>query len=252
MIAYIELFYNFCYTHTVAGVVQWQNNRFPICIRGSDSLHPLSLAISSMLLAFRNKKLIMQTTNLEKHTTENPVSQFFLNNFNQLLLEQVKKIKPDSILDVGAGEGFTLEIFRKNKIAKKLEGIEYMDEALKLAKRLHPKVMIKKGDIYNLPYKANSFDLIICTEVLEHLEDPKKALEELRRVTKKYLILSVPNEPLFTVQRVLRGKNVLKLGAHPEHIQHWSSGAFEKFVKSKCTIKDIKTPLPWTMVTAKK
>jgi 2-polyprenyl-3-methyl-5-hydroxy-6-metoxy-1,4-benzoquinol methylase len=194
----------------------------------------------------------MQTTNLEKHTNQHPISKFFLNNFKQLLLEQVKKLHPESILDVGAGEGFTLEMFRQANIGKKLEGIEYMDDALKLAKKLHPKVTIKKGTIYELPYKANSFDLIICTEVMEHLEEPEKALAELKRVTKKYLIISVPNEPLFTIQRIFRGKNVLKLGAHPEHIQHWSSGAFEKFVASQCTVKDAKTPLPWTMITAKK
>jgi len=194
----------------------------------------------------------MKTTNLEKHTTQNPISRFFLNNFRNLLLEQTKQLHPDSVLDVGAGEGFTLEMFRKNKIVKKLEGIEYMDDALALAKKLHPQVEIKKGDIYKLPYNSNSFDLIICTEVLEHLEYPKKALAELKRVAKKYLILSVPNEPLFTIQRVLRGKNVLKLGAHPEHIQHWSSGAFEKFVADQLQINDSKTPLPWTMVTAEK
>ncbi len=194
----------------------------------------------------------MNTTNLEKHTTQNPINRFFLNNFKQLLLEQAKQLHPDSILDVGAGEGFTLEMFRENKIGKKNEGIEYMDDALQLAKKLHPQVKIKKGNIYELPYKANFFDLVVCNEVLEHLEEPKKALKELKRVSKKYLILSVPNEPLFTIQRILRGKNVLRFGSHPEHIQHWSTGAFEKFVKETLVIKDIRTPLPWTMITAKK
>lgn len=64
----------------------------------------------------------MKTTNLEKHTTQNPVSQFFLNNFKQLLLEQAKQLKPDSILDVGAGEGFMLEMFQKIKSPIKLKG----------------------------------------------------------------------------------------------------------------------------------
>ncbi|MGH7203059.1 MAG: class I SAM-dependent methyltransferase [Candidatus Levyibacteriota bacterium] len=192
------------------------------------------------------------TTNLAKHNTQNPLSKFFLDNFKNLLLVQVKSLRPESILDVGAGEGFTLEMFRKNNIGKKLEGIEYMDEALAFAKQLHPHVTIKKGDIYKLPYNDNAFDIIICTEVMEHLDDPAKALEELKRVAKKYVILSVPNEPLFTVQRFLRGKNMLKFGDHPEHIQHWTSGQFEKFVREHMMIKDVKTPLPWTMITAKK
>ena len=193
-----------------------------------------------------------KTTNLTKHQNNNPISKFFLDNFKTLLLSKVKNLKPESILDVGAGEGFTLEMFRQNKIGKKLEGIEYMDEAIEFGKQFHPKVKIKKGDIYKLPYKDNSFDVIICTEVLEHLDDPIRALQELRRVTKKYVILSVPNEPLFTIQRFLRGKNMIKLGDHPEHIQHWSSDKFEKFVRVQMMIKDVSTPLPWTMITAKK
>lgn len=194
----------------------------------------------------------MQTTNYEKHTNQNPISRFFLDNFTKVLIDTIKILKSDSILDVGAGEGFVLEKLRVNKVGKKLEGIEYMDEAIELGKKTNPQVKIKKGDIYKLPYKANSFDLIICTEVLEHLEDPKMALAELKRVAKKHVILSVPNEPLFTIQRFLRGKNVLKLGDHPEHIQHWNSGSFRRFVADQFAVKEVKTPLPWTMIIAKK
>lgn len=194
----------------------------------------------------------MKTTNYEKNTTQNPISKFFLDNFNIVLLDEIRQLKPTSILDAGCGEGFTLNKLKEAKIGKTLEGIEYVDAAIRLGKKLHPKITIKKGTIYKLPYKANSFDVVLCTEVLEHLEDPEKALVELKRVAKKYLVLSVPNEPLFTIQRVLRGKNVWKLGAHPEHIQHWSSSAFKQFVKKQVTILSDKTPLPWTLVIAAK
>lgn len=192
------------------------------------------------------------TTNFEKHTNQNPISRFFLDNFTNVLIATIKPLKPESVLDVGAGEGFVLERLRKEKIGKKLEGIEYMDEAIELGKKTNPLVKIKKGDIYKLPYKDNAFDVVICTEVMEHLEDPKAALKELKRVTAKHLVLSVPNEPLFTIQRFLRGKNMMKLGDHPEHIQHWNSGSFRKFVETEVKVLEVKTPLPWTMVTAKK
>lgn len=192
------------------------------------------------------------TTNFQKHTNTNPISKFFLDNFMTVLLNEVKTLKPSSILDVGAGEGFTLEKLRTAKVGKKLEGIEYMDEAIELGKKTNPKVLLKKGDIYQLPYKQNEFDVVLCTEVLEHLEDPEKALHELKRVSKKYILLSVPNEPFFTVQRFLRGKNILKLGDHPEHIQHWSTAKFTEFVKSQLSIKSVKTPLPWTLIVAEK
>lgn len=195
----------------------------------------------------------MKTTNFEKHAkTWNPVSRFFLNNFSMVLLSELKKLKPESILDVGCGEGFTLNKLQKAQIGTKLEGIEYMDDAIQLGKEMHPDLRITKGDIYKLPYKDNSFDVVICSEVLEHLDDPTAALKELKRVSKKYVALSVPNEPLFTIQRILRGKNVLKLGDHPEHIQHWSSRAFKAFVSKYFTIVSDQTPLPWTLVIAQK
>ena len=49
---------------------------------------------------------------------------------------------------------------------------------------MYPSISIKQGDIYALPYNDNSFDLVICSEVLEHLEHPEKALTEVIRVSK--------------------------------------------------------------------
>lgn len=194
----------------------------------------------------------METSNYIKQTTQNPISKFFLDNFNTVLIEEVRALKPQTILDAGCGEGFTLAKLQNAKVGKKYQGIEYIDDAIALGKKLHPKISITKATIYSLPYKANSFDVVLCTEVLEHLEDPARALLELKRVTKKYLVLSVPNEPLFTIQRFLRGKNVWGLGAHPEHIQHWSSKTFKQFVQKQVKIVSDKTPLPWTLVVAAK
>ncbi|HZE87235.1 MAG TPA: class I SAM-dependent methyltransferase [Methylomirabilota bacterium] len=193
-----------------------------------------------------------ETSNYKKNTNKNLISKFFLNNFYTVLLDELKNLHPQSILDAGCGEGFFLTKLSHAKIGKKLEGIEYGDEAIKIGKKLHPTIIIKKADIYKLPYRNNSFDVVVCTEVLEHLVHPEKALLELKRVAKKYIVLSVPNEPLFTIQRVLRGKNILHLGAHPEHIQHWSSSTFKKFVTKYVKVIDDMTPLPWTLVVAEK
>lgn len=194
-----------------------------------------------------------KTTNFEKHNTKNPIGRIFLNNFLKTVVKTIRPLNIDSVLDVGCGEGYTLARLQKEKIGKTYEGIEYDDTAVALAKKMNPKMTIKQGDIYKLPYKSNSFDLVICTEVLEHLENPKKAYRELIRVSKKYVLLSVPNEPFFTIQRIGRLQNVLHLGAHPEHIQHWTFSAFTKFVHVR-GVKLItrKFPIPWTMVVVKK
>lgn len=203
-----------------------------------------------------DKKMISNgasTTNFEKHTTKNPIGKIFLDNFLNTVVTSTKHLNIDSILDVGCGEGFTLARLKKAKIGKNYEGIERDDGAIELSKKLYPTLNIKKGDIYTLPYKSNSFDLVVCTEVLEHLDEPRKAYKELIRVSKKYILLSVPNEPWFTFQRMARFQNIMHLGAHPEHIQHWTYSAFLKFVKVKgVKLIEKKFPIPWTMVLLKK
>lgn len=201
----------------------------------------------------KNDKSSEKSTNLAKHTTKNPAGRFFLNNFLKTVVKTIRPLHIDSILDVGCGEGFTLDRLYKEKIGKTYEGIEYDEAAVEHAKKMNSKVIIKQGDIYKLPYKNDSFDLVVCTEVLEHLENPKKAYRELLRVSRKYVLISVPNEPFFTIQRIGRLQNVRHLGAHPEHIQHWTISSFTKFVKIR-GVKLItrKLPVPWTMVVIKK
>ncbi len=194
-----------------------------------------------------------KTTNFEKHTTKNPIGKLFLNNFLNTVVKTTRPLNIEKVLDVGCGEGFTLARLKKEKIGKSFEGIDNLDESIEIAKKIHPDLDIKKGDIYKLPYKDNSFDLVICTEVLEHLENPRKAYRELLRVSRKYVLLSVPNEPFFTIQRIARFQNILHLGAHPEHIQHWTIRAFMKFVKIReVKLVTRKLPIPWTMVIIKK
>lgn len=194
----------------------------------------------------------METTNYQKHNVKNPIARFFLNNFYTVMLRESKRLKPTRILDVGCGEGFTLLKLKNEKIGKSLSGIDNLDTAIKIGKKIHPTLNIKKGDIYKLPYPDNSFDLVLCMEVLEHLDKPKAALKELRRVSSKYVLLSVPNEPYFTAQRFLRGQNVKKLGDHPEHIQHWSTKSFKRLVSEFFELVTVETPMPWTFVVAKK
>jgi ubiquinone/menaquinone biosynthesis C-methylase UbiE len=168
------------------------------------------------------------------------------------MLKKAKKLNPMSILDVGCGEGFTLLRLKDENIGKKLSGIDNSDRAISYGKKNFPFLHIKKGDVYKLPFKDNSFDLVLCMEVLEHLDNPIEALIELRRVSRKYVLLSVPNEPLFTYQRFLRGQNMKKFGSHPEHVQHWSTKAFKRLVSEFMHVIDSETPLPWTILVAKK
>ncbi len=193
------------------------------------------------------------TDNYKKHTSNNPVQRLLLDNFFKTLVNVAQPLTINSILDAGCGEGFTLDILQKHRIGKRLEGLEFSESAIALGKKHHPSLIFKQGSIYELPYKDNIFDLVVCTEVLEHLEDPQKALRELVRVSRRYLVLSVPNEPIFMLANFIRGKNWSRWGNDIEHIQHWSFLGFEHFVKKdNIQILQKRYPFPWTMLLAEK
>lgn len=192
------------------------------------------------------------TDNYKKHTAKNPIQKFLVNNFLNTLVVEAGKLRPHSILDAGCGEGFTLARLRDKKVCFKLTGIDFSDKAIEIGSKLHPDLRLKKGSIYEIPYPNNSFDLVMCTEVLEHLENPGWALAELRRVTKKYCLISVPHEPWFTVGNLMRGKNISRMGNDIEHIQHWSKDGIEKLVGSFFDVIKVKSPFPWTLVLSVK
>lgn len=194
----------------------------------------------------------MTTDNFRKHTSKNPLQRLLIKRFYNSLLNEVQALKPVSILDAGCGEGFTLEKLRVNSIGENLYGIDIQETAINIGKKLYPHILFTKGGVYELPYGDNSFDVVICTEVLEHLEFPEKALSELYRVTKKFCVLSVPNEPYFRIANFLRGKNITRWGNDIEHIQHWSSKGIAHLVASYFKLVSIKKPFPWTIVVGKK
>lgn len=195
----------------------------------------------------------MQTTNYQKHVSQNPIQKALLNNFYRSFLSIIKNTKADKILDVGCGEGFTIQILKEKNIGTAREGIDVLPEAVEVAKKNIPDEEFKVGSIYDLPYKDNSFDLVLCMEVLEHLEDPQVALQELKRVSSKHIFFSVPHEPWFQLTNLLRLKYAKNLGNHPEHINHWSAASFKKFIeKNKLQVEERRLPYAWIQVLAKK
>ncbi|MFH1833034.1 MAG: class I SAM-dependent methyltransferase [Candidatus Levyibacteriota bacterium] len=194
-----------------------------------------------------------QSSNFLKHTTKNPVQKFLIKNFYQALFSLVKPLNPKTILDVGCGEGFTLNEFLINNVGKKLEGVDNSHNSLSIGAELFPNLSLKYADIYKLPYKDNSFDLVLCLEVMEHLKEPKKAISEIMRVSKKYTIISVPNEPFFRISNFLRGKNVKRLGNDEGHINHWNLSTFKQLMqKQNLIVQNSKSPFPWVMILVEK
>lgn len=96
-------------------------------------------------------------------------------------------LKPKNCLDVGCGTGQLIKYLRRFGI--EAYGLEISKHALELAEP-EIKPFLKKGDIVNIPYKDNVFDLVLTFDVLEHLERSKvkKAVAETIRVSKKHIL----------------------------------------------------------------
>jgi ubiquinone/menaquinone biosynthesis C-methylase UbiE len=193
------------------------------------------------------------TPNYHKHTSANVFQRWFIDQFYDRLFELLRRLPGRTILDVGCGEGFTLQrIIMAWPNTYELTGIDSSAAALKAGRELHPTLRLEEGNSYSLPYPSHAFDVVLCTEVLEHLADPARALAEIRRVSKGYALLSVPHEPWFRAANFLRGKNLARLGNDREHIQHWSSRSFQSFVeKNHFEVLETRQPFPWTIVAAR-
>ncbi len=94
-------------------------------------------------------------------------------------------IKPKTILDVGCASGWFLSRVSKKYPHAKCYGIDIYDKAIAFGKKKYPKIKFSVSDADKLPYRASTFELVICTEVLEHVDDPKKTLQEIKRVLKR-------------------------------------------------------------------
>lgn len=186
------------------------------------------------------------SSNLRKHTNPNPVQRWLLDRFHHTAAGLLAQTDAKSALDAGCGEGFAMRQVLAHSGAS-VVGLDGSPGALQVASRLNHRRSFVAGDLLELPFPDRSFDLVICMEVLEHLDQPSAGLAELCRVSRRWLLLSVPNEPFFRGANFLRGKNVGAWGNDPGHVNHWSSRAFVRFVSSQCHVEQWQQSFPWTL-----
>lgn len=129
------------------------------------------------------------------------------------------KLKHKHVADVGCGTGHLLKFISETESVASLTGFEYSDAALKIAKETCLKASFFKYDIYE--GSSQKFDILFCTEVLEHLLYPDKALENVLNMVADTgtLLITVPN-----------GRTDSFLG----HINFWSPESWKVFIENNC------------------
>lgn len=191
--------------------------------------------------------------NKQKHESTNPVQRALIGHFKAQATRLVQRIAPQSILEVGCGEGYMLDALSRGGVSAVLHGVDFSEQAIADARtRLGPRAELQARDARELADDGRTFDLVMMLEVLEHIPDPAQMLPILERLTRRHLLLSVPWEPMFRGLNLMRGKHVTAWGNDPEHVNHWGRRSFFRFVEQRFTILEAPLVAPWTMVLAER
>jgi 2-polyprenyl-3-methyl-5-hydroxy-6-metoxy-1,4-benzoquinol methylase len=194
--------------------------------------------------------MAVDTSNYEKFQTGNPVVRRLIDRFYGKVATVVDPLKPGTILDAGCGEGETLERLG-GLLSGSVTGIDLNPESVEFAAQRIPSGSFQVADLTGLPFDSDSFDLVLCLEVLEHIPDPAPALEELARVCRGDLVLSVPSEPWFRLGSLARGRYLHGWGNHPEHVNHWSPRSFREFLEARTDVVSVERSTPWIVAHAR-
>lgn len=105
----------------------------------------------------------------------------FISYWHQI--NEIIKLNPKKVLEIGIGNGFVSKYLKERRV-----NILTLD----IDKKLNPDIV---GSVLDVPFPDNSFEVVACYELLEHLQYEKfyKALSEIFRVSKSYAILSLPD-----------------------------------------------------------
>jgi 2-polyprenyl-3-methyl-5-hydroxy-6-metoxy-1,4-benzoquinol methylase len=191
----------------------------------------------------------------DKYSSANPIHRYLMDGFLKQVEEFVRTSGCKQIYEVGCGEGL-LSLTMSSRIkGLRIRGSDFSTQVVETAQSNSAghggECEFSVADVYSLTSAEHGAELVMCCEVLEHLERPEEALKILASLASKHVIVSVPNEPLWRVLNFARGKYISDWGNTPGHLNHWSPGAFRKFLETELVIEEMSCPLPWTVVLAK-
>ncbi|MBS3157749.1 methyltransferase domain-containing protein [Candidatus Woesearchaeota archaeon] len=213
---------------------------------------PLSYAFYKLAASIKNYKVKNIGGNyFDKYNSKNPLVRLLMWMFFKRLFYFISKTGAKTIVDVGCGEGYvTAKIHKRFKV--KINAYELEEQVVKKARRLHPEISFRLGSIYHIREKNNSNDLVIASEVLEHVYDVDKAINELKRVSRKYVMISVPNEPLWRLANILRFRYLKQLGNTPGHVQNFSKKEIRNILIKNFKRVEVKSAGLWTIALCEK
>jgi SAM-dependent methyltransferase len=186
----------------------------------------------------------------DKYGSTNPVVRRLMSRFERMLGELFEQAAPESVLDIGCGEGILTERWAQALGTGRVVGTDLADPKLEAewSTRTRPNLRFEAMPVESLSFADDEFDLVAATEVLEHVSDPELAVAEMARVAQRWLLVSVPHEPLWRGLNMARGAYLRQLGNTPGHLNHWTRRSFVRLLGRYGDVTEVRAPFPWTML----
>lgn len=187
----------------------------------------------------------------DKYAARNPLVRWMMRGFMDAFDDLVRLSGiSDRAMEIGCGEG-ELSI-RLARAGMEVHACDIANEAIlearRRSKRAGADVVFETCGIENAISQMGTAPLVVCCEVLEHLEDISSSLHALAKLSTDFVIVSVPREPLWRVLNMARLRYVRDMGNTPGHINHWSRQGFVDLLSRHFEVVAVRSPLPWTMV----
>lgn len=186
----------------------------------------------------------------KKYSSTNPIVARLLTRWTGILRATIGEVAGDDVLvDVGVGEGLSLERFLPT--GHTAIGVEYRHDKALVAKERLNGLQPVVADAGMVPVAAASADLVTCIEVLEHLVTDEPAVAELARICRGRCVVSVPWEPWFRLGNLGRGKNIKRFGNDPEHVQFFTPKRLQTMLEKSFAQVRIVKAFPWLIAEAR-
>ena len=185
----------------------------------------------------------------QKYQNKNPIQRALIRRFVAKVHAMFVAACPvERVLEVGVGQGFLSGYLSERFPDVSFTGVDIDRHDLDQLRRQFPRIDAHEGSAFELGFLGDApVDLLMCCEVLEHLESPERALDEFCARKPKHAILTVPHEPWFMLSNLARGKNITRFGNDIEHINHWSARSFRTFLERRFEVLELTTSYPWVL-----
>lgn len=190
----------------------------------------------------------------DKYHTANPIARRLMQGFLDAFDALAARVPASDALEIGCGEGeLSIRLARRGFRMRGCDiSAEIVEEARRRAREAGVEATFRTQPIETIDAAAEAAPFVVCCEVLEHLDDPRRGVDTLAELAQPWLLASVPREPIWRVLNMARGKYLGDLGNTPGHVNHWSRQGFLDLLGSRFEIVETRTPLPWTMALCKR